>query len=141
MIEDVRPEDVMPELEFAQQTLLFVQALLNMEVGHPWFYRMMVGRLYYAAHHLGRLLLLREGLQPNQWRMNVHQRVIEELQQRFFAPGRMSDEAFRALVELRRLRRIADYDLSMRIRRRMVTRALELYNIFLLECQQILGVV
>jgi uncharacterized protein (UPF0332 family) len=134
-------EDVMPELEFARQTLLFVQALLDIEVGHPWFYRMMVGRLYYAAHHLGRLLLQREGLQPNQWRVNVHRQVIEELRQRFVAHGRMSDEAFRALAELQRLRRIADYDLSMRIRRRMVTRALELYNTFLLECQQILGVI
>lgn len=131
----------MPELELAQQTLLFVQALLDMEVGHPWFYRMMVGRLYYAAHHLGRLLLQREGLQPNQWRVNVHQQVIEELRQRFVATRRMNDEAFRALVELRRLRGIADYDLSIRIRRRAVTHALELYNAFLLECQQILGVI
>jgi uncharacterized protein (UPF0332 family) len=131
----------MPELELARQTLLFVQALLDMEVGHPWFYRMMVGRLYYAAHHLGRLLLQREGLQLNQWRVNVHRRVIEELQQRFVASGRMSGETFRALVELRRLRRIADYDLSIRIRRRTVTHALELYNTFLLECQQILGVI
>jgi len=129
----------MQELEFARQTLLFVQALLDMEVGHPWFYRMMLGRLYYAAHHLGRLLLQQEGLQPDQWRMNIHQRVIEELRQHFVVSGRVSNEVLRALAELRRLRRIADYDLSTRVRRRMVTHALGLYNTFLLECQRILG--
>jgi hypothetical protein len=53
----------MQEVEFAREALVFVQMFLHMGVTNAWLYRMLVGRLYYAAHHLGRRLLIEIGLQ------------------------------------------------------------------------------
>jgi uncharacterized protein (UPF0332 family) len=99
-----------------------------------------VGRLYYAAHHLGRRLLIEAGLQPEQWRANVHQRVLNELHQQYVATGRMTVEAWTALDQLRNLRRTADYELGTRVRLRHVNRAVSLFTPFSDECYQILGV-
>ncbi len=130
----------MPEVEFARQTLTFVQFLLLMGVTHEWFHRALVNRLYYAGHHLGRRLLIEAGLQPEQWRQNVHRRVLEELERHYVATGRMSRDALDALSELRILRGAADYDLSRQIRLRDLRRALALLNQFAEECFHVLGV-
>ena len=105
----------MPEVEFARETLRFAQMFTQMGVTNPWLYRMLLGRLYYAAHHLGRRLLIEVGLQPDQWRANVHQRVLNELRQQYVATGRMTLDVWRALNELRELRQIADYELTTRV--------------------------
>ena len=130
---------MMPEVEFARDTLMFVQLFLRMGVTHTWFYRMLIGRLYYAGHHLGRRLLIELGLQPDQWRANVHQRVLQEIHQHYVVPGRMTRGAHRALYELRDLRVTADYELATRVRLRHVNRAVSLFTLFTNECYQILG--
>jgi uncharacterized protein (UPF0332 family) len=78
------------EVEFARETLRFSQMFTQMGVTNPWLYRMLLGRLYYAAHHLGRRLLIEVGLRPDQWRASVHQRVLNDLHQHYVATGRMT---------------------------------------------------
>ena len=130
----------MQEVEFAREALRFAQMFLHMGVTNTWLYRMLVGRLYYAAHHLGRRLLIEIGLQPEQWRANVHQRVLTELNQQYVATGRITLGAWTALDQLRSLRRIADYELATPVRLRDVNRAVSLFTKFAEECFQILGV-
>jgi len=103
-------------------------------------YRIILSRLYYAAHHVGRALLRNVGLTPEQWRDNVHNHVIDELERRFVDTGNMNPNALEALVLLRRLRVRADYILSIRIRERNINRALNLFEIYFNECCSILGV-
>ena len=93
-----------------------------------------------SAHHLGRRLLVEVGLQPAEWRANVHQRVLNELHQQYVTTGRMTAEAWRALNQLRDLRQTADYELATRARLRHVNRAVSLFTQFSEECYQILGV-
>lgn len=130
----------MPEVEFARETFRFAQMFTHMGVTNTWLYRMLLGRLYYAAHHLGRQLLIEVGLQPDQWRANVHQRVLNELHQQYVATGRMTVEAWTALDQLRGLCQTADYELATRVRLRHVNRAVSLFTQFAEECYQILGV-
>jgi uncharacterized protein (UPF0332 family) len=130
----------MQEAEFAREALRFAQMFLHMGVTNTWLYRMLVGRLYYAAHHLGRRLLIEISMQPEQWRVNVHQRVLNELDQHYIATGRMTLGAWIALDRLRDLRRQADYELGKPIRLRNVNRAIALFARFADECYRILGV-
>ena len=87
----------MQEVDFARESLKFAQTFLHMGVTNAWLYRMLLGKLYYAAHHLGRRVLIEIGLQPDQWRANVHQQVLNELRQQYVATGRMTLEAWTAL--------------------------------------------
>jgi uncharacterized protein (UPF0332 family) len=128
------------QVEFAREALRFAQIFLHMGVTNTWLYRTLLGRLYYAAHHLGRRLLTEMGLQPEQWRANVHQRVLNELRQQYVITGRMTIDAWRALNELRNLRRRADYELAGPMRLRDVNYAVALFTHFTNECYQILGV-
>ncbi len=130
----------MPEIEFARATLIRVQALLLLGIQDEWMFRMMLGRLYYAGHYLGRVLLRQAGLQPEQWRQDVHRRVLRELRRRYVLTGRMNPVAPNWLRDLRNLRRGADYKLAPRIRLRDVRRAMDLLNRFFDECRNILGV-
>ncbi|MFQ6041105.1 MAG: hypothetical protein ACE5PV_09635 [Candidatus Poribacteria bacterium] len=130
----------MQEVEFARETLTFAQMFLHMGVTNTWLYRMLVGRLYYAAHHLGRRLLIEIDMQPEQWRANVHQRVLNELRQQYVATGQMTLEAWKALNKLRNLRREADYELASTVRLRHLNRAVALFTRFADECHRILGV-
>lgn len=124
----------MEEVDFARDTIAFVQMFLQMGITNPWFYRAFIGRLYYAAHHLGRRLLAEAGLQPADWRVNVHQRVTQELNQHYVVSGRMSRQAWLALGELCGLRLAADYELQRSIRLRHVNHALALFTRFAQEC-------
>jgi len=101
---------------------------------------MMLSRLYYAAHHLGRLLLRNVGIDANQWRGEVHRRVINELGQHYVASGTMNNNALDALEQLRRYRVRADYNMATRIRERHVRSALNFFTAYLDECGRILGV-
>ena len=130
----------MQEVEFAREALTFAQMFLHMGVTNTWLYRMLVGRLYYAAHHLGRRLLIEIGMQPEQWRANVHQRVLNELHRQYVTTGRMTFGAWTALDRLRGLRQTADYELATPVRLRNVNRAVSLFTQFSEECYQILGV-
>ena len=130
----------MQEVDFARETLRFAQMFLHMGVTNVWLYRMLLGRLYYAAHHLGRRLLTEVGLQPDQWRANVHQQVLNELRQQYVATGRMTVDVWTALDQLRSLRRIADYELATPVRLRDVNRSVSLFTRFTEECYHILGV-
>ena len=103
-------------------------------------YRIILSRLYYAAHHVGRALLKNVGIAPEQWRGNVHSRVINELERRFVDTGNMNPNALEALELLRRLRVRADYILNIRIRERNINHALNLFETYFNECCTILGV-
>ena len=137
------------ELDYARETLAVVQALpdsrdgfAQMQLGWrtQWLYRMILSRLYYAAHHLGRLLLSNVGLNPEQWRGDVHRRVLRELEGRYAIAGIMNANTLDALDRLRRYRIRADYELAFRIRFRALTDALNLFTIYFNECCRILGV-
>lgn len=130
----------MPEVDNARETIRFIRLLLDLGVTNEWFLRMMIGRMYYAAHHLGRRLLLQEGLQPGQWRASVHQRVLDELWARYVATGRLSKNGWNILNWLRDIRRTADYELSDPIRLRDVRRAARSLEALASECYRLLGV-
>ncbi len=130
----------MMEVELVRETMALVRALLLIGVVHPLLYRMLIGRMYYSAHHLGRRLLIEIGISPNEWRQNVHRRVLEELERHYVSTGRMSQEALDALSELRTLRIAADYDLSWRPRLSHVHRAIGLSEQFANEGFRLLGV-
>jgi len=130
----------MNEMYFARETFSVVQGLLQIGLRTQWTYRMMLSRLYYAAHHLGRLLLRNIGIDANRWRGDVHRRVINELGQHYIASGAMNNNTLDALEQLRIYRVWADYNMARRIREQHVTSALNLFTAYLDECSRILGV-
>ncbi len=105
----------MPEVNLARETLDAAQAFGQLRLRTQWSYRTTLSRLYYAAHHLGRALLRNVGLTPQQWRRNVHERVIDELRNHFVLNARMTVRALHALLRLRRYRIQADYNLTIAI--------------------------
>ncbi|MBM3236913.1 hypothetical protein FJZ31_11535 [Candidatus Poribacteria bacterium] len=68
----------MIEIDFAGEILNIVRAFLLLGMRTQPIYRIILSRLYYAAHHVGRLMLRNVGLAPEQWRANVHQQVLDE---------------------------------------------------------------
>ncbi|MBM3234988.1 hypothetical protein FJZ31_01685 [Candidatus Poribacteria bacterium] len=131
----------MPELAFAQEVLNAARAFLQLDLRTQWSYRTTLSRLYYAAHHLGRLLLRHAGLIPHLWRRDVHRRVINELQRHYVLTGMMSDDALEALEPLLRYRIQADYDITRMIHPTQITAAMNRYATFSNECYRILGVI
>jgi hypothetical protein len=121
----------MQEVEFASETLKFAHLTPG-----PSPQACGEGR----THHLGRRLLIEIGMQPEQWRANVHQRVLNELDQHYVATGRMTIDAWRALNKLLGLRRRADYELASTVRLRHLNHTVALFTRFADECYQILGV-
>ena len=101
----------MIEINFAREILAIARAFLLLGMRTQTIYRIILSRLYYAAHHVGRLMLRNVGLTPEQWRMDVHRRVLEELEEHFVNTGAMNRNALRVLRRLRRLRTVADYEL------------------------------
>jgi len=128
------------EINFAREMLATVRAFLLLGMRTQPIYRIILSRLYYAAHHVGKALLKSVGLTPEQWRGNVHGRVINELECRFVDTGDMNPNALEALELLRRLRVRADYILNIRIRERNINQALNLFETYFNECCTILGV-
>ena len=96
--------------------------------------------MYYAAHHVGRALLRHAGLAPEQWRVNVHRRVLDELERCFINTGIMRRNALENLERLRKRRVRADYNLDVHIRDIDVTKAINLFTTYFDECCRILGV-
>ena len=130
----------MNEIDFARETSSIIQGLLQIGLRTQWMYRMMLSRLYYSAHHLGRLLLRNVGIDANRWRSEVHRRVIDELGQHYVASGVMNNNALDALERLRKYRVRADYDTAFRMRERHIRSALNFFTGYLEECSRILGV-
>jgi len=130
----------LPELDYARETLAVIESLLRLGLRTPWFRRMVLSRLYYAAHHLARRLLRNAGLRPERWHQDVHRRVLWELERRFVNPGVMSANALHALWRLRRLRTRADYEITIVITDRDVDEAVAHFTVFLNEGSHILGV-
>ncbi len=131
----------MPELAYAEETLTVVQSILGVGLRTRWIYRMILSRIYYAAHHLGRLLLRNLGLAPHHWRRNVHYRVINELRHRYVLSGAMSPDALDALCQLRQYRTNADYDLTVAIPNQQIINAINYFTTYFDECRRILGVI
>jgi len=131
----------MPELTFAAEALNAARAFLQLNLRTQWSYRTTLSRLYYAAHHLGRLLLRNTGLTPHLWRRHVHRRVINELENNYVLTGIMSYDALEALEHLLRYRVQADYELNRVIHPTQVTATMNRFDIFSSECYRILGVI
>lgn len=87
----------MIEINFAREILAIAQAFLLLGMRTQPIYRIILSRLYYAAHHVGRALLRNVGLTPEEWRVNVHRRVLDELEHRFVNTGTISRNALEAL--------------------------------------------
>ncbi|MFQ6044348.1 MAG: hypothetical protein ACE5PV_26140, partial [Candidatus Poribacteria bacterium] len=85
-------------------------------------------------------LLRNVGLAPERWRVNVHRRVLDELEGRFVNTGIISRNALEALENLQRMRVRADYDLNARIRQRNINRAVNLFEGYFNECCHLLEV-
>jgi uncharacterized protein (UPF0332 family) len=126
------------EINFARDILAIVQAFLLLGMRTQPIYRIIFSRLYYAAHHVGRALLRYAGLAPEQWRVDVHRRVLDELERRFVNTGIMRRNALENLERLRRRRVRADYNLNVQIID--VTKAISLFTTYFDECCLILGV-
>lgn len=131
----------MPELAFAQEALNAARAFLQLDLRTQWSYRTTLSRLYYAAHHLGRLLLQNVGLTPHLWRRDVHRRVINELEHHYVFTGVMSYDALEALEHLLRYRIQADYELTRVIQPTQITAAMNRFATFSNECYRILEVI
>jgi uncharacterized protein (UPF0332 family) len=128
------------EINFAREILAIVRAFLLLGMRTQPIYRIILSRLYYAAHHVGRALLKSVGLAPDGWRVNVHRRVLDELEHRFVNTGAMKRNALEALERLQRLRSQADYQLATPIRNRDITQAMNFFETYFDECCRILGV-
>ncbi|MFQ6044344.1 MAG: hypothetical protein ACE5PV_26115, partial [Candidatus Poribacteria bacterium] len=120
----------MIEINFAREILAIVRAFLLLGMHTQPIYRIILSRLYYAAHHVGRALLRSVGLAPERWRVNVHRRVLDELEGRFVHMGTMRRNALEALEILRRLRSQADYELATPIRNEDITQAMNLFETY-----------
>lgn len=127
----------MIELQFAEEALRVVQAFLQLGIHTQFIYRLSLSRIYYAAHHLGRLLLTSVGLTPGQWRRDVHRRVLER---HFVIPRKMRPRILRILSRLRASRTRADYELDVQIPEQEVREAINLLEAYIHECRRILGV-
>jgi len=130
----------MPEVNLARETLDAAQAFQQLRLRTQWSYRTTLSRLYYAAHHLGRALLRSVGLMPQHWRRNVHERVIDELQNHYVLTGSMTGRTLYALRRLRIYRIQADYNLMIAIQPTQVNAAINLFTAYSNECLDILGV-
>jgi len=73
-------------------------------------------------------------------RVNVHRRVLDELERLFVNIGAMRLDALENLERLRRRRVRADYNLDVQIRDIDVTEAISLFTTYFDECCRILGV-
>jgi len=129
------------EIDFAREILAMVRAFLLLGMRTQPMYRIILSRLYYAAHHVGRLMLRNVGLTPEQWYADVHRRVLDELERHFVSTGTMSRNAWRSLWQLRQLRTLADYTLSTPIRLRNINQGMTLFTTYFDECRRILGVI
>ena len=98
----------MVEINFAREILAMAQAFILLGIRIQPIYRVILSRLYYAAHHIGRALLRNAGLAPEHWRVDVQRRVLNELEHRFVNTGTMSRNALEALENLQRMRVRAD---------------------------------
>ena len=88
----------MIEIDFAREILAMVRAFLLFGMRIQPIYRIILSRLYYAAHHVGRLMLRNVGLAPEQWRGDVHRRVINELERCFVDVGNMNPNALQRKI-------------------------------------------
>jgi uncharacterized protein (UPF0332 family) len=129
------------EIDFAREILTTARAFLMLEMRTQTIYRIILSRLYYAAHHVGRLMLRNVGLAPEQWRANVHQRVLDELESQYVHAGTMNPNALRALRRLRIYRLRADYELTAVIHDDDISKALRFFISYFNECRRILGVI
>ena len=128
----------MDELEFAEQVLLVAEHLRILPGNREIINRFIVSKLYYAAHHLGRLLLKKRGENPDAWSGEVHRRVIDELLAKFVTTRILTSETVRHLDILRAKRVKADYFLNRRFQREEIDKIFRLYREFLDEVRNIL---
>ncbi|MBM3239746.1 hypothetical protein FJZ31_25970 [Candidatus Poribacteria bacterium] len=130
----------MIEINFAREILAIVRAFLLLGMRTQPIYRIILSRLYYAAHHVGRSMLRNVGLTPEQWRGDIHRRIIDELESRYVHAGTMTPNALRALRRLRIYRLRADYELTAVIQDDDISKALRFFTSYFNECRRILGV-
>ena len=131
----------MDELNFAEETADRMKDLYGLAGNHEVIRRTIISRIYYSAHHLSRYLLMRLGLRPETWRMNIHQRVIDEIRRQFVVTNLMNPQIFLFLRDMRRYRVNADYELHTTISESDVENMFDRFDAYLNECKQVLEVI
>jgi len=115
-----------------------MKALYDLAGDHEEIRRAVVSRLYYAAHHLSRLLLRKSGLRTEAWRRDIHRRVIHEIDAQFVKTGQMDSEVLSLLKAMRRLRVRADYQLRSSIHKGDTEEMFSLFRTYLDACKNLL---
>ncbi len=131
----------MDELNFVQETAARMKELYGLAGNHEVIRRTIISRIYYSAHHLSRYLLMRLGLRPETWRMNIHQRVIDEIRRQFVMTNLMNPQIATFLEDMRRYRVRSDYQLHLTISEGNVENMFEWFDAYLNECRQVLGAI
>ena len=131
----------MDELDFVGETVARMKDLYGLAGHHEVIRRTIISRIYYSAHHLSRYLLMRLGLRPETWRMNIHQRVSDEIRRQFVVTNLMDRDIFSFLEFMRRSRVRADYQLHLTISEENVENMFERFDAYLNECRQVLEVI
>ena len=131
----------MDELDFAEETAARMRELYGLAGSHEVIRRTIVSRVYYSAHHLSRYLLSCVGLRPETWQVNLHQRVIDEMEIQFVTTNLMDREIFSFLEDMRRYRVRADYQLDFPINEGDVENMFRIFDAYLNECKRLLEVI
>ena len=128
----------MDELQFAEG-VLSVAEKMNASTEHKEIInRFIVSKLYYGAHHLGRLLLKKRGETPDTWIGEVHLRVIKELRSKYVDTGLLSGASLSYLRELRLKRTKSDYFLNRGFQQEEMDKIFHIYRAFLDEVKVLL---
>ena len=131
----------MDELDFAEETVARMRELYGLAGSHEVIRRTIVSRIYYSAHHLSRYLLSCVGLRPETWQVNLHQRVIDEMEIQFVTTNLMDREIFSFLEDMRRNRVKTDYQLHLTTSKGNVENMFETFDDYLNECKRLLEVI
>ena len=128
----------MDELEFAEGVLATAEEIRKLPLNQEIVSRFIVSKLYYGAHHLGRLLLKKQGEYPDLWLSNVHIRTLRDLKAKFVDTGLLSLRAHTALRTLRFKRIKADYFLTKPFQMEEIDKVFRIYREFLNEVRLLL---
>lgn len=128
----------MDELEFAEGVLSVAEEIDTLTEHKEIISRFIVSKLYYGAHHLGRLLLKKQGETPDTWIGEVHLRVIKELRRKYVDTGLLSGASLSYLRELRLKRTKSDYFLNRRFQPEEMEKIFRIYRAFLDEVKALL---
>lgn len=131
----------MNEFDFADRSIEIAREIRKMAIDKDVGNRIIVSRLYYAAHHAARYLLKLRGHAPDSWIIGVHRRVIAEIDSEFVTTGLMTRRMLSHLTIMKYKRIKADYNLAIRLQEQEVDKVFQLCDQFIQECKRLEGVI